>query len=77
MCTCTQYRALSNAMCGPEKELGMLAVKAPDNSPSKLRTATVKETEGGKGRRGGRRVGGVLTTDTMLNATSAELVRMY
>ena len=59
-------------MCGPEKELGMLALKAPDNSPSKIRTATVKETEGRKGREKGR--GGVLTTDTMLNATSIELV---
>lgn len=58
-------------MCGSEKELGMLALKAPDNSPSKIRTATVKETEGGKGREKGR---GVLTTDTMLNATSIELV---
>lgn len=83
--TFLHYRELSSAMCGPEKDLGMLALKAPGNSPTvssspgKKKTARVREREGGrgggkeKGRRGGA-AGGVLTTDKMLSATSIELV---
>lgn len=72
-------------MRGPEKDLGIIALKAPTNSPtvssspSKKKTATAKEREGGREggkekRRRGRAAAGVLTTDKMLNATSTELV---
>ena len=78
-------RALSNVMRAPEKELGMLAVTAPSNSPtvsagspSKKKTTSGgkrKRRGGARGGRGGRGSGGgMMTIDDVLNATSDELV---
>ena len=72
-------------MCGREKELGILPLTAPSNSPtaspSKKKTATSAgrgEKERGRGGRGGREKGlgggGMMTTDDIFNTSSLELV---
>ena len=71
-------------MRGPEKELGMLALEAPGNSPTvtgsptkkikKAACAAGRERGGKKGERSRGGGGGMMTTDDLLTATSVQLV---
>ena len=72
-CTSSHNRALSDAMQGPESDLGILALKAPSNSPT-LSGSPSKRGRRRRRRRGERGSGGVMTTDDLLNDTSVELV---
>ena len=76
-------RSLSDAVRGPERELGVLSLKAPRNCPTlstspgrKKATGRREMRGGGEGDRGGGEKGnrGVMTTNDLLKATSVELV---
>ena len=63
-------RALAAAACGPERELGMLSLKAPSNSPTL--SSSNSSTRKKRRRKGGAH--GVMTTDDINTASSVELV---
>ena len=88
--TAPLYRILSIAVKGEEKDLGILPLKGPSNSPtvtgpSRQRKAiTDSGRDGGRRKRGGRRgergkrsSSGGMTTDDIVNATSIELVQAH
>lgn len=66
------HRALAAAACGPERELGLLPLKAPYNSPTVSGSSPSKRKR--RGRMGTHGRHGVMTTDDITTATTAELV---
>ncbi|CAI8047058.1 Cilia- and flagella-associated protein 47 [Geodia barretti] len=64
-------RALVAAACGPERELGLLPLKAPSNSPTVSSDSSARWRKKRRGRGAGKP--GIMTTDDVTTATSVDL----
>ena len=68
----SSLRALAAAACGPEKELGLLPLKAPSNSPTVSSDSSARWRKKRRGRGAGKP--GIMTTDDVTTSTSVDLV---
>ncbi|CAI8005307.1 hypothetical protein GBAR_LOCUS4137, partial [Geodia barretti] len=67
----TYTGALVTAACGPERELGLLPLKAPSNSPTVSSDSSARWRKKRRGRGAGKP--GIMTTDDVTTATSVDL----